>query len=426
MNDILLSTVILYLGTCDYVLVLSGIINNEWLRFSLIIFLTLISYFEKIKIPYEVFIYVLLMLFFDISISFISLVNNSHYYNILASSFQGITKRIIIFYLPILLFSGFFQQFEIGKGNVIKSKFIEIYMKISMIFCIQIIIYTFLQILNLDLPGIPMGVLDTGSIKLTFVGIVYNNFQIWDTSRPQGVFSEANYLAMFLLPSFFLSIKGFSENKFKSFFIFLSIALTGSISVMFGLIMGIIFLSFKYSKSIAIFLITTFAVSVPNLYLISIGEIENDFLSNFLIENKFLYRLFLGREFSAMNKLGSIEWAIENIPDFGLGVLNFSQINEYFSSPDIMINTAGAIFSLYIQYGKLFFIPYLLTVIFIVSSLYKNRFSESQWIIAAITFSIMNSTFIHSAFHKTFLAIFVSLLITESFSKKSSMSTLKL
>ena len=135
---------------------------------------------------------------------------------------------------------------------------------------------------------------------------------------------------------------------------------------MFGLITGLIFLTIKYSKFISVFLLSILTTLIPNLYSILINETtENKFLSN-LFEVEILATRFSGRESSLLNKLNALVWAINNTPYYGFGVLDLSKVNEYFNSPDIVVNTAGSIFSLYIQYGKLFFVPYLITLFFII------------------------------------------------------------
>ena len=149
------------------------------------------------------------------------------------------------------------------------------------------------------------------------MGIVFDDFSQFRAVRPQVIFSEANYLALFMFLSFFFSLKYFEINKLKTFSLFLSIILTGTLSVMFGLVTGITFIIYRYKKSISILISTIIVFIVPKLFTILSGEfIESNFIINYL-----QYR-FGSRGGSVLDKLASIEWAIKNTPDLGLGVKN--------------------------------------------------------------------------------------------------------
>ena len=114
MNLYYISAFIVFIGFAEHLIIfpLSGI--NQILKLGVIVFLTFLVYFKRKKIPISALVYILLMLMFDISISLISLINNNYTYNILASCFQGLVKRSLSFYLPILILSGLFNKYIVG------------------------------------------------------------------------------------------------------------------------------------------------------------------------------------------------------------------------------------------------------------------------------------------------------------------------
>lgn len=407
----IIASLIIFLGYCDSAVHLPSLINNQYSRLLILLFLIYIFQSSKKLIPLSSFFYTLIMLTFDLVISIISFTNTSYINNILSSCFIGLSKRIVLFYLPFLLFSGLFNQTK-SSNNFLKNRFEEIYIKICLIFCIQIIIYTFLQLFKIDIPGIPFEY-GISQQQLTLIGAVEDNFHLNIRLRPFILFSEANYLALFLLPSFFLSIKNFIENKFKIFIIFLSILLTGSISVLLGLVTGILFLLYKNQKKLFIVSSSFLIVIIPSFYKFITGDLKGN---NFFIN--YLFFRFGNRSGSIANKLEAIDWSFNNIGDFGLGVVDFKSINNYFVDSDILINISGSFASLYIQYGKFFLVPVFVTVIYTFYNLYKNRHSLNQWIYSAIVISLINSSWVLGSFHKTSLALFLSFLITNPLKNK--------